>query len=70
MLLTIRNVSSTSKHISRLGKSEWLKIENWAGPKAQSGNFRILLSLRFYVKSKSPKTAVLTYLEALNFDFY
>ena len=59
MLLTIRNVSSTSKHISRLGKSEWLKIENWAGPKAQSGNFRILLSLRFYVKSKSLKTVIL-----------
>ena len=41
---------------------------------AQCGNFMIFLSLRFYVKSilghsRSAKSAILTHLEVLNFDF-
>ena len=40
----------------------------------QCGNYRIFLSLGFYVKpnfggSRSEKSAILTHLEALNFDF-
>ena len=42
---------------------------------SQCGNFRISLSLRFYVKSnfgdsRSAKSAILTLLEAPHFDFY
>ena len=41
---------------------------------AQCGNYRIFLSLRFYVKSKltnlrDSKSAIFAHLEALNFDF-
>ena len=46
-------------------------------PGMQCGNFMIFLSLRFYVKSilwilhsRSAYSAILTHLEALNFDFY
>ena len=41
---------------------------------AQCGNYRIFLSLRFYVKSKLTnsvsKSVVLTHLDGLKFDFY
>ena len=42
---------------------------------SQCGNYRIFLSLRFYVKLnfgdfRSAKYAILTHLEALNFDFH
>ena len=52
------------------------KIRNKLLLHQQCGNFRIFLSLRFYVKSilwmisRSSKTAILTILKALNFDFY